>query len=627
MYKWRMQNSTPPTLPSPGFLQRLLRQLPLHGASEPDQSLQMAAQSTAKLFGTENTPHDTVKPLAIPVPPVMAARSCEAVYELFIRDRSLQSLAVVEQDRPVGLVNRHVLIDRFARRYTREIFGKKPISRLMDSEALVVDAATALDDLARIIIEDEERFLYEGFIITTEGRYLGMGTGHALLKQVNERKQAYLYHMAYHDVLTGLPNRQLFYDRLEQSLGQARRLGSCLAVLYIDLDHFKAVNDTLGHPAGDQLLLQTASRLGACLRDSDTLARLGGDEFAAVLYPLARAADAALVCEKVLRAVAAPCHIQGQQACVTASVGVSLYPGEAASVEGLVRQADNAVYHSKESRNQYRFFTADMNALVSQHQALDSEVRLGLERGEFLLHYQPQVDLTSGRITGAEALVRWSHPERGLLGPGEFVAFCEENGLILPLSERVLEMACAQAADWRAAGLAPLSVAINLSAHQFRRPDLAEQVLKSMAMRRLPSHALEVEITETTAMTHGPEALAILQTLRASGVRVCLDDFGTGYSSLSYLKSLPIDVLKIDRSFVASLGSGDGVEEAIVQAILTMARSLRMEVVAEGVETEAQREWLKSRGCTKMQGYLFSRPLPPEEFWALVKKNTQETAP
>jgi len=556
---------------------------------------------------------------------VQATRSCEAVYELFIRDRRLQSLAVVEQDRPVGLVNRHVLIDRFARRYTREIFGRKPIARLMDSEALVVDAGTALDDLARIVIEDEQRFLYEGFIITEEARYLGMGTGHALLKQVNERKQAYLYHMAYHDMLTGLPNRQLFYDRLEQSLGQAKRLGSCLAVLYIDLDHFKAINDTLGHPAGDQLLLQAASRLAACLRESDTLARLGGDEFAAVLYPLARCSDAAIVCEKVLRAVAAPFSIHGQQASVTASVGVSVFPGEAASADELVRQADNAVYHSKESRNQYRYFTADMNAQASRRLALDSEVRLGLERGEFLLHYQPQVDLGTGRITGAEALVRWAHPERGLLGPGEFVAFCEECGLILPLSERVLEMACAQAAEWREAGLLDLSVAINLSAHQFHRADLAEQVLRSMALRRLPPSALEVEITETAAMTHGPEALAILQTLRAAGVRVCLDDFGTGYSSLSYLKSLPIDVLKIDRSFVASLGSG-GVEEAIVQAILTMARSLRMEVVAEGVETEEQKGWLLKRGCDKMQGYLFSRPVPPDRFFSLVQENRQAGA-
>jgi EAL domain-containing protein (putative c-di-GMP-specific phosphodiesterase class I) len=258
-----------------------------------------------------------------------------------------------------------------------------------------------------------------------------------------------------------------------------------------------------------------------------------------------------------------------------------------------------------------------MNALVSQRQALEGEIRQGLERGEFLLHYQPQVDMQTGQVTGAEALVRWAHPERGLLGPAEFVPFCEESGLILPLSERILEMACAQAAHWREGGLKDLSLAINLSALQFARPNLAEQILQSMALRRLPSPALEVEITETTAMTHGAEALAILQTLRASGVRVCLDDFGTGYSSLSYLRTLPIDVLKIDRSFVVSLGGG-GTEEAIIEAILTMARSLRLAVVAEGVETVEQRDWLRQHGCDKIQGYLFSRPLDAMGFFALV---------
>ncbi len=441
-------------------------------------------------------------------------------------------------------------------------------------------------------------------------RYIG------IFSDVTERKEAEarISHLAHHDPLTSLPNRALFLDRLNQAVLKARRDGRRAAVLFLDLDRFKAINDSLGHDAGDALLLQFRDRCLAQIRDTDTLGRLGSDEFAFALPEVGGTQDAAAIARKLLAAIAAPYRIGEHELTVTASLGVALYPDDAQRAHDLLRNAESAMQRSKSiGRGNYQFYSADMNTTSLGELLLENQLRGALVRDELRLHYQPKVEARSGRLIGAEALLRWQHPELGLLGPGRFVPAAEASGLIVPIGEWVLREACRQLRSWIDAGLEPVPVAVNLSAAQFVQQDLVALVRDTLAANRLPAGLLELELTETMLMSDIERTIDTLSRLRKMGVALSIDDFGSGYSSLAYLRQFEVNVLKIDRSFVADIGE-DATDGKIATAVIALGHSLGLQVIAEGVETEAQRDFLAARGCNHLQGYLFDRPLPAGEF-------------
>ncbi|HEX9628130.1 MAG TPA: EAL domain-containing protein [Acidiferrobacterales bacterium] len=431
-------------------------------------------------------------------------------------------------------------------------------------------------------------------------------------KDITERMQAQerLQHLAHHDVLTLLPNRALFIERLDHALARTHRSHRSLAVLFLDLDRFKIINDTLGHDFGDRALRICSERLKACLREGDTVARLGGDEFTILLEDLASADDVPPVAQKILDALAQPFVVERREFFITTSIGISLGPADGADSQALLRNADTAMYRAKEQgRNKFQFYSADMSARAFQRLTLETSLRRAVERGEFLLYYQPQIDLIGGRVTGFEALLRWRHPELGLVEPAEFLPVAEETGLIRVIDEWVLHTACAQLRAWAAEGRHPGTLAVNLSGGRFSEPRFTDAVARLLREQCVPAAQLELEITESVIMRNDQETLDTLRELNAMGVRLAIDDFGTGYSSLSYLKRFPIDTLKIDRSFVMDI-THDPDDAAIVTAVIALARSLDIRAVAEGVETGEQLAFLRARGCDGAQGYLFSHPVP-----------------
>ncbi len=427
-----------------------------------------------------------------------------------------------------------------------------------------------------------------------------------------ENAERHIERLAFYDALTGLPNRALCMDRLEQAIALAAREQFGVAVFFIDLDHFKNINDSLGHQAGDHLLEEIARRLQRTLRREDTVARLGGDEFVVILSDVSEE-SVNRVAEKVLTAVRQPCQVLGHRLHVSCSIGVAFYPTDGDTAELLLRNADGAMYRAKkEGRDRVRYYTADINRRAVARLALEEALHQALERGEFLLHYQPRIDAESGHILGVEALVRWQHPQRGLVPPGEFIPLAEQTGLIQPLGQWVLEEACRQAMTWQSAGFEPLAVAVNISQRQFMDRSLASHVQRLLDRTGLWPALLELEITETMIATRVDEGVAMLEELAALGVRLAIDDFGTGYSSLSQLKRFPVHVLKIDKSFVEGVPDEPG-DLAIVRAILSLARVLGLDVVAEGVETEEQFHFLRLEGCREMQGYYLAKPMPAAE--------------
>ncbi|WP_324780969.1 bifunctional diguanylate cyclase/phosphodiesterase [Thiobacillus sedimenti] len=432
--------------------------------------------------------------------------------------------------------------------------------------------------------------------------------------------EAQISELAYHDALTGLNNRFSLQSQLEQALAMAHREQRALAVIFLDLDRFKAINDTLGHAMGDRLLQEVARRLRDSVRESDIVARLGGDEFVVALTEIDDVTTAARVAEKILHALAQTYRIDGEALHSTASIGLAFYPGDGEDGETLMKNADAAMYHAKSSgRNNIQFFTAEMNQLAMKRLTLDHDLRVAVETRQFALHYQPQVDSVSGRVVGFEALLRWNHPRAGHVPPAEFIPVAEETGLILPLGEWVLDEACRQLRAWHDAGIADIVLSVNLSAHQLRAFVLLTHISRALQKYGLKGSDLELEITESVAM-HDPDvSVRQLKALRELGVRLSIDDFGTGYSSLSYLKLLPIHTLKLDKSFVHDIET-DSNDVAICTATIALAHSLGLAVIAEGVETEAQRQLLAAHHCDCMQGYLFSKPLPPEEALAFIRE-------
>ena len=450
-------------------------------------------------------------------------------------------------------------------------------------------------------------------------------------QDVTEREQAQrrIRFLAYHDSLTGLANRQMFREMLDHTLARSQRTGSRCALLYLDLDRLKRINDSYGHTLGDQILREVATRLIASIRSADlvanddslheeVVARLGGDEFTVLLTDLSRAEDAARVAARICAELGRPLQVAHVELVVTASIGIAIFPDNGADPETLLRHADMAMYAAKQrGRNTYEFFTEAMQQQAVERLSLEQDLARALESGQFSLHYQPQVDAGSGRIVSAEALLRWEHPQRGMVSPVQFIPVAEETGLIVPLGEWVVLTACRQMAEWRQAGLPVVPVAVNLSAHNFRSDSLLTSIAHALESTGLPSSYLHVELTESAVMQEPEAAMKTLGALKAIGLKLSIDDFGTGYSSLSTLKQFPIDLLKIDRSFVRDLPE-DGSSASIVEAILALANALGLGVVAEGVETAAQRDFLCSRRCGLMQGYLFSKPLPADGFAGLL---------
>lgn len=443
---------------------------------------------------------------------------------------------------------------------------------------------------------------------------------HGFISDITERKQTeeHIQWLAHFDLLTGLPNRPLLNDRIKSAISMAQRNHTQLAVLFLDLDHFKNVNDTLGHHAGDQLLIEVAKRLQEVVRDEDTVSRLGGDEFV-LLLPSTDAKGAAHVAEKLLWAIAQSYQIEQHELTVTPSIGVALYPGDGEDFEILCRRADIAMYRAKcDGRNNFRFFTAEMQASSARNMQLENALRRALERNQLYLHYQPQMGLRDGRIVGAEALLRWKHPELGVISTAEFIPIAEDSGLILPIGEWVLRNATTQLKRWIDNGMEPMAVAVNLSAVQFHNTGLPQLITQILEEADLPPEYLELELTEGVAMDDPLAAIAVMDKLHELGIRMSIDDFGTAYSSLSYLKRLQVYKIKIDQSFVRDI-TIDQEDKAIVDAIISLARSLGLKTIAEGVETEQQLTFLRDRGCHEIQGYYYSKPLPADEFEAFVR--------
>ena len=461
---------------------------------------------------------------------------------------------------------------------------------------------------SRVVREPDARLLEAAGVI-------GSQIGQFIIRKQAEEAVRFV---ATHDSLTKLPNRVMFAQRLEHALVQASRHARRLAVLFIDLDRFKVINDTLGHDVGDAVLRELAQRLTDSLRASDTVARLGGDEFVVLLEELSDPLYVTAVAQKLLGAIAQPMVLAGHEYHVTASLGASTYPDDSADAQALLKNADIAMYRAKESgRNTFQFYSAQLNLHTVERLTFESGLRRALERDELLLHFQPQVEMRTGRITGVEALVRWRHPEHGLLPPGRFIAIAEEAGLIVPIGNWVLQAACDAHSEWARHGLPPVRVSVNLSARQFVHDNLIRDIRSLMGGGAFGLGCLELEITESMVMRDPDRVVALLRELRQLGVRVAIDDFGTGHSSLAYLKRFPVDSLKIDQSFISGI-PGDPEDVAITQAVIAMAHSLSMKVVAEGVETRAQRDFLAAQGCDEYQGYFFSPPVSAEDMIALL---------
>jgi diguanylate cyclase (GGDEF)-like protein len=411
----------------------------------------------------------------------------------------------------------------------------------------------------------------------------------------------------------------LLNDRVSQAIAGSSRNHGVVAVLFLDLDGFKQINDSLGHPVGDKLLQSIAARLRDCMRDSDTVCRHGGDEFVVLLSNVQRPDNAAFAAQRIIQAIAASHSIDDLVLHVTGSVGISVYPYDGMDAATLIKNADLAMYHAKEQgRQSYEFFKPAMNLRAIERQSIENDLRLAIERKEFVVHYQPKIDLCTGAITGAEALIRWKHPLRGMMAPGQFITIAEECGLIVPIGNWVLRESCRQVRAWLDEGLPLKTIAVNVSAMEFRETCFGEDVLKALDDAGLHPERLQLELTEGVLMNNADSTKSILNTLRERGVQVAIDDFGTGYSSLSYLTRFPIDILKIDQSFVRQIADSEG-DTSIVTAIIGMGQSLKMLVVAEGVETEEQAEFLRANRCDQAQGFYFCRPVAAEEFAVLLR--------
>lgn len=565
----------------------------------------------------------TVRRLLHYVEPVASATRCVEVLEHFINNEDLPAVAIVDQDQsPVGIMDRGRITEIFLRPFSRDLLHKKRITEIMDSHPIIVDINAGIDDVAQIIIDSGMRHMVNGFIVLEQGVYAGMATGHALLEEITHRRQRDLYLLAHYDQLTGLPNRLLFNDRLQQACQNAMRIDKMLALVFVDLDRFKFINDSMGHSFGDRLLKIAAERLTACVRQSDTVARLGGDEFVIILQNVDNDADAAAILAGITSKLRLPMPIYGREIQITASMGLAFYPLHDDSIDGLIRKADAAMYEVKEQgRNAFLIYSDEMDKGNIERMGLETQLRMAQESGELSLHYQPQIRISDQQVIGVEALLRWKHPQLGMVSPATFIPIAEETGLIVTIGEWVLREACRQHLSWISQGQPPLRMAVNISAVQFEQPEFCPLVKRILDDSGIDPQYLELELTESVVMSHAEHAVMALSELRELGVKLAIDDFGTGYSSLSYLRKFPIDRIKIDQSFIRYIKTTPA-NEAIVRAIIALGDSLGLETLAEGVESGEELECVTSHHCHEVQGYHFAKPLANHDFTAWLERFT-----
>ena len=545
---------------------------------------------------------------------------CQAILDRFLRHPDLYAIPIVDEGRrPLFLIDRSSYVEFFAKPYTREIFGRQPINRLVVSDEyrceapLIVDYSCTLEDVAQIIINAGMHHMVNGVLVTRNDEYLGVVNGHDLLNAITQRKQAELFYLAHFDQLTGIPNRTLLGDRLKQACHEADRRNHLVALLFIDVDRFKQINDSLGHSCGDVVLRVLTNRLKAAARKMDTVARLGGDEFVILMEGLTDPAQIDSVVQRVLANVQEPMDVLGHTIRVTVSIGAAIYPHDDRENSRLLAKADAAMYEAKAGgRNNFRAYAESNVAFDPTLLILERDLQLAIIDNQLLLHFQPQVQFTTQQISGVEALVRWQHPERGMVSPMEFIPLAEKCGLIVALGEWVLRTACAQLRAWQLEGFPPIRVSVNVSSVQFKQKDfvlMLQSVIETSGID--PAH-LELELTESVLMHDVDDALDTLRAIRALGVGLAIDDFGTGFSSLNYLRLFPINRLKIDQSFIRNI-SKTPANESITRAIIALAASLSLDIIAEGIEEASEKNVLESLGCTEGQGYLFTRPLTATE--------------
>jgi diguanylate cyclase (GGDEF)-like protein len=579
----------------------------------------------------QNVP--TVKELTRSLEPARWDTPCLEVLDRFLENSGLYAIPVIDHERrPLALVDRNVFVEFFAKTFTRELFGRRQVYDVIHHadyrghEPIVVEEESSIEDVAQIIISAGMHHMVTGFVVTREGRYAGVANGHDLLNLITQRKQAELFYLAHYDHLTGVPNRTLLGDRIKQACLDAERKGNMVALLFIDVDRFKTINDSLGHSFGDAVLHDLVMRLKASARKSDTVARIGGDEFVILMDNLAIPEDADIVAGRVLDAMRIPMELLGHSLVVTVSIGIAIFPRDDTDVSRLLAKADAAMYLAKEAgRDGFRVY-AEGNALYDPSRlSLQNELRQAIENGELRLYFQPQVHIATRQICGVEALVRWPHPVRGMVSPSEFIPLAEESGLILKLGEWVLREACRQLNEWEAKGYTDMRMSINVSAVQFHQASFVEQLRSIVEESGVNPHNIELELTESVLMHNVGDVIETLTCVRALGVSLAIDDFGTGYSSLNYLRRFPINRLKIDQSFVRDI-EHTPTNETIIKAIIALAASLSLDIVAEGIEKDSEQTVLEGLGCSEGQGYLFSRPLPALEITNLIEANSHGVA-
>ncbi len=567
----------------------------------------------------------TVRHLLRFLEPVGTDTNCQEILDRFLADGAVYALPVVDAaSRPVALVDRKHFIEFFSKPYSREIFGRRSILELLayeeyeSCEPIVVEDSCSVEDVAQIIIDAGMQHMVTGFLVSSRGCYLGIANGHDLLNIITQRKQAELYYLAHYDHLTGIPNRMLLGDRLDHACRDARRKGSLVALLFIDIDRFKQINDSLGHSAGDAVLRKVVERLMASARGADTVARLGGDEFVILMEDLDDPADVDLLAQRLVDTMREPIEWNGHSLVATVSVGSAIFPIDDTEISPLLAKADAAMYQAKSGgRDRFCGFSATTAMYNPARMSLENDLRRGIERDELLLHFQPQVDMASQDIRGVEALVRWQHPQRGLVAPAQFIHVAEESGIIVALGEWVLRAAFRQLRNWKEMGLPPLRMSVNISALQFRHGNLPGFLAEELAAHQVDPRLVELELTESVLMQDMDDVLQTLKDIKALGVTLAIDDFGTGFSSLSYLRRFPIDRLKIDQSFVRDIERTPA-NESIARAIVGLANSLSLDIVAEGIETPAEKAVLEHLKCTEGQGYLFAQPLSADDILAWI---------
>lgn len=565
----------------------------------------------------------TVRTLLHYVEPVLLNQGCLEVLDRFIKSQELQAITVIDSNRQaVGIIDRSKISDIFLKPFSRDLLGKKQISELMDIDPIIVDIKASIDDVAQIIIDSGMRHMVNGFVIQENGRYAGMATGLSLLEEITHRKQRELFVLAHHDQLTGLPNRLLFKDRLLQACQHADRNNTLLALIFVDIDRFKFINDSMGHSSGDCLLQFFAERLSKNVRLSDTVARLGGDEFVVILQNVGNEKDVNFIVANILEHIRLPISLYDHSIQVTASMGGAIYPQHGKSVDDLIYKADIAMYEVKQrGRDSFQMFMPGMENKTKERVSLEAQLRLAMAQGELSLCYQPQIDLQRGRMIGVEALLRWQHPALGYISPVTFIPIAEETGLIIQIGEWVLREAIQQHIHWIEQGLPSLRMAINISAVQFQHDGFLPLIKQIIEESHVDPTYLELELTESVVMIHAERAIEKLTALRALGLKLAIDDFGTGYSSLNYLRKFPIDRIKIDQSFVRGIKNTPA-NEAIVKAIIALGESLGLETLAEGVENIEELECISSHHCMEAQGYHFAKALKADDLVAWFHANS-----